>query len=85
MFSAVVSSLRADCVVAACAGWSREKTKAAVAAGLVTVNHAVCCSLSDALHAGDTIAIRGKGKFCLEAADRFTKKGRIGIEIKKFI
>lgn len=85
LFSTVVSSLRADCIVAACAGWSREKTKTAITAGLVTVNHAVCPSLSAVLAQGDTIAIRGKGKFCLETVGHLTKKGRVGIEIKKYI
>jgi RNA-binding protein YlmH len=84
-FSAVVSSLRADCVVAACTGWSREKTKAGITAGLVTVNYTPCLSPSVLLSAGDRIAIRGKGKFCIGAIGGKTRKGRIGMEVKKYL
>ncbi len=83
--STVVSSLRADCIVAACTGLSREKVKALITAGLVTVNYAVCQSSSDQLSAGDKIAIRGKGKFLLESVGGLTRKGRLGIELKKYI
>lgn len=83
--SSVVSSLRADCVVAACTGLSREKTKSLITSGLVTVNYAVCQSPSDLLSAGDKIAIRGKGKFLLESVGGLTRKGRLGIELKKYL
>lgn len=84
-FSAVVSSLRADCIVAACTGLSREKTKTWITSGLVTINYVECQSPSVLLSAGDKIAIRGKGKFCLEQIGGLTRKGRIGIEVKKYL
>lgn len=83
--SAVVSSLRTDCVVAACTGFGREKTKDVIKAGLVSVNDQVCQSVSSPLSDGDRIAIRGKGKFRLERTDHRTRKGRICIELKKYL
>lgn len=84
-FSVVVSSLRADCIVAACADLSREKTKLLFPAGLITVNCLPCQSPAQVLAPGDKLSIRGKGKFCLSQIGGLTKKGRIAINVKKYI
>lgn len=83
--SAVVSSLRTDCIAAACTGDSRERVKTWITAGSVTVNDQVCVSPSSLMAEGDKIAIRGKGKFRLEHIGGLTRKGRIGVGIKKYL
>ena len=83
--STVVSALRADCVVTACTGLSREKAKSRISAGLVAVNYEICDSPSMLLRQGDVLSVRGVGKFRLEETGRLTRKGRIGIEIKKYL
>ncbi len=45
-FSFVVASPRLDCVTAALVGYSREKSGAAIKAGLVTQNYQVAMSTS---------------------------------------
>ena len=83
--SAVVSSLRVDCIVAACTGFSREKTKTTIAAGLVTVNYQECRSPSMVLSVGDKLSIRGKGKFCLAEVGGQTRKGRTGVVLNQYL
>ena len=83
--SAVVSALRADCIAAACTGLSREKAKSQISAGLVSVNYAICLSPSQLLCQGDVLSIQGSGKFRLEETGRMTRKGRIAIQIKKYL
>ncbi len=52
-FSFVVASPRLDCVTAALVGYSREKSGAAIKAGLVTQNYQVAVSTSQKVEAGD--------------------------------
>ncbi len=81
----VVSSLRADCVAAACTGFSREKIKRMILSGLILVNYQPVRSGADLLTSGDKLTIRGTGKFLLSDVLGYTKKGRIGIELTKYI
>ncbi len=83
-FSFVIASLRLDCTVAALAGCSREKSCAAIGAGLVTRNYEVALSPSQQVEPGDKISIRGKGKFVLDRIGAVTKKGRISIHGRKY-
>lgn len=83
--STVISALRADCIVAACTGQSREKAKSQISAGLLSVNYAPCLSPSRLLDQGDVLSVRGAGKFRLEEAGPVTRKGRIAIQIKKYL
>ena len=55
-FSFVVASPRLDCVTAALVGYSREKSGAAIKAGLVTQNYQVAVSTSQKVEAGDKIS-----------------------------
>lgn len=84
-FSAVVASSRLDCLVAAAVPTSREKASAMIAAGMVMVNHVEVISISVAVHAGDKLSIRGKGRFILDQIGPVTKKGRLSIAGRKYI
>ena len=84
IFSFVVASPRLDCVTAALVGYSREKSGAAIKAGLVTQNYQVAMSTSQKVDVGDKISIRGKGKFVLDRIGPMTKKGRLSIFGRKY-
>lgn len=83
--SAVVPSLRLDCVAAVCTRLSREKTGAMIREGLVLLNHQTVTTPSKMLSGGDKLSIRGKGRFLLESVGTATKKGRFHIGIKTYI
>lgn len=76
-----VSSMRADNIVAAVAGVSREKSKALILSGMVSVNHLPCQKISKLLNEGDKLTVRGKGKFEICGVLGNTKKHRIRISI----
>lgn len=76
-----VSSLRLDAVVAAVSGLSREKTKQLVLSGSVAHNHLVCQNISQSVCEGDTVTVRGKGKYVINGVLGETKKHRIRISI----
>ncbi len=78
------SSLRLDGIVSASLKLSREKSAQAVKSGLVSVNHSVKLSPSFLLKEGDSVVLKGKGKFVLEALAGESKKGRKKIIIKKY-
>ena len=82
--SAVVSSLRLDNIVAAVSGLSREKTKNLILSGNVTLNFVECTNISKAVCDGDTLTVRGKGKFKINGVMGETKKHRIRISIIHF-
>lgn len=80
-----VASDRLDCIVAALAGESREKAKIMILSGLTECNYS-CCERTDLrVSNGDTITIRGIGKFIIDDITTETKKGRIRLSARKFI
>lgn len=79
--SAIVSSLRLDNIVAAISGLSREKTKNLILSGNVTLNFIECTNISKTVGEGDTLTVRGKGKFKINGVMGETKKHRIRISI----
>lgn len=79
--SYIVSSLRLDNIVAAITGLSREKTKALVFFGCVSVNFVPTQNVSQILNNNTTLTIRGKGKFVLDSILGETKKGRMRISV----
>lgn len=80
-----VSSLRLDCIVSVLTKLSREKSAALIAQGLVTQNYEIVQSNSRAVQAGDTVSIRGYGKFSVAEAGNVTRKGRIQVLCKKYL
>jgi len=80
-----VASLRLDCIVGAGYGVSRSKASELIKAERVNVNWDTETSVARQLKAGDTISVRGKGRVILEEVAGNTKKGRIGIVLKKLI
>lgn len=83
-FSAVVSSLRLDGVVAALTGESREKAQKLVLGGLVRINGRTEQKSAATVCIQDELSIRGYGKFQI-TNQTDTKKGRIRISFFKFV
>jgi len=80
-----VASLRLDCIVSAGYGMSRSKASDLIKAEKVNVNWDTETSIARKLKDGDTISVRGKGRIILEEVAGNTKKGRIGVVLKKLI
>lgn len=80
----IVSSLRLDSLVAAITGLSREKTKSFILGGNVSLNFIQVENISKPSNVGDTLIVRGKGKYILNAVMGETKKGRLRISLIHF-
>lgn len=80
-----VSSLRLDGVVAAGFALSRSRAAEVIAAGKTELNYLTCTKADRPVAEGDVISVRGLGKMRLEAVGGATKKGRISIEICRYI
>ena len=83
-FSAVVSSLRLDGVVAAAYRLSRSESAEMIRAGLVKVDHVVCERVDTLVKEGTLFSIRGKGRVRLISVDGMTRKQRIGITFFRY-
>ena len=83
-FSAVVSSLRLDAVLAAAYRLSRSESAEIIRAGLVKVDH-MACERGDALVRENTLfSVRGRGRIRLLSVDGTTRKQRIGITFFRY-
>ena len=80
-----VSSPRLD--AAAATGFSTSRGKAAelIAAGRVQLNHRECAKPDRPVQAGDVISCRGLGKCRVKSLGSPTKKGRIPIELERYL
>lgn len=83
-FSAVVSSLRLDGVIAAAYRLSRSESAEMIRAGLVKVNHMVCDRVDLTVKEPDLFSIRGKGRIRLISVDGMTRKQRMGITFFRY-
>lgn len=83
-FSAVVSSMRLDGLVAAAYRLSRNESAEMIRAGLVKVNHVVCDRVDILIREGTLFSIRGKGRIKLISVDGTTRKQRIGITFFRY-
>lgn len=80
-----VASLRLDAVVSSAIKQGRDKSTQLIKMCYVSVNYFPTESLSMVLKEGDVFSVRGYGKFILSKVNGITKKGRIHIEIKKYM
>ncbi len=72
-----VSATRLDCIVAALAKLSRQRAKEKIAAGQVRLNFVQQTAPDTVVREGDTLSIRGQGRFVIESCSEKTKKDRI--------
>ncbi len=80
----IVSSLRADAVISAFTGLSRERVKQLIKKELAFINYSPCKSISSSLKEGDVVSVRKYGKFIFEEVLGVTGKGRLKITVKYF-
>ncbi len=76
------SSLRRDCVIAAVFRLSRNDVKEAFEHDLITINGMSCKNISAEIRSGDSIALRGKGKFYFVSSER-TARGSEHITVER--
>lgn len=80
-----VPSARLDAVAAAVWHSSRGQIAAMISAGSVMLNYRECTDSSAKLRPGDTVSARGLGKFSYAGGERTTKKGRLFIDIDRYV
>lgn len=80
-----IASERADCIVSGITGLSREKSAALIRSGGFILNYSECDNISRDLSGGDVVTLRGYGKYIVCEDIQTTKKGRLKIELKKYI
>ncbi len=80
-----VSTLRLDAVLASGFSLARGKSADAIAGGRVSLNHRECLKPDRAVAQGDTITCRGLGKCVLKRVGGQSRKGRIIIEIERYL
>ena len=80
-----VSSLRLDCIVAAAANTSREKSAALIKSGMVSADHTPCTNVSAELRENTILSIRGSGRYRLTGINGETRKGKFRITIEKYV
>lgn len=80
-----VASLRLDSIVAAAFSLSRGTATEMIQGGTVYVNSTQCFENDFVINEGDKIVLRGKGKAVLEEIIGENKKGRVHINIKRYL
>ena len=80
-----VSALRLDAVLASGFSLARSKAADAVAAGRVSVNHRECLKPDKPVAEGDVLTCRGLGKCVVKTVGGQSRKGRIIIEIERYL
>lgn len=79
-----VPSLRLDAVAAAVYRLSRNEISKYIRAEKVFINARLETKESRILNDGDTVTVRGKGKFIYDSTERKTKKDRLLITVRKY-
>ena len=80
-----LSSTRVDALVGALAKISREKASEFIKAGMVQHNFFEAASNSKQFKTGDTISIKGHGKYIVDKVGSPTKKGRLPVFCRKYL
>lgn len=81
----LAASLRLDCIVSSLCNVSRENAKVMISQEKVSLNYVSALKCDAGVSAGDIISVRGKGKFRIDEASGNTKKGKIRLQISKYI
>lgn len=80
-----IPSPRIDCIVSALCGVSRAKACELIERGLVQLRFMQCQRVDKTAQSGDTITVRGFGKFIIDDMSCMTKKGRLVLKARKYI
>ncbi len=82
--SVQAASLRIDAVVAKLYNKSRGDCLELFRSGKVFVNGRLCENNSRLLKSGETVNVRGFGKFVMDGEPRETRKGKLNVELKVY-
>lgn len=80
-----VATLRLDAVVSSGFSIARGKAADLISAGRVSLNHRECTKTDKAVAEGDVITCRGLGKCVLTSVGGQSRKGRIMIEMERYL
>ena len=80
-----VAALRLDAVLASGFSLARGKAADAVTGGRVSVNHRECLKPDKPVEEGDVLTCRGLGKCVVKTVGGQSRKGRIIIEIERYL
>lgn len=78
-------SLRLDNVVSTAFKLSRSDAVKGIRSGIVSVDHMECTKIDQRIDEGAVIVLRGKGKAVLQEIGGESKKGRIWVEILRYV
>ena len=80
-----VASLRLDAVLSSGFSIARGKAADLISGGRVSVNHRECTKADKAVAEGDVLTCRGLGKCILKTVGGASRKGRVMIEIERYV
>ena len=80
-----VAALRLDAVLASGFSLARGKAAELISSGRVSVNHRECVKPDRAVAQGDVLTCRGLGKCVLKAVGGQSRKGRVIIEMERYV
>lgn len=80
-----VASVRADALCAHVWNLSRGDSLALFQAGRVFLNGRLCENSAAALHEGDVLSVRGRGRFIFRGVRGMTKKGRCNALVEVYV
>lgn len=83
--SGTCASVRLDSLIGLAFQTSRSSMVSSIEGGLVFVNGKLVTSNGYEPKEGDIISVRHKGRFIFDGITRQTKKGRLGVRIRKYI
>ena len=79
-----VASLRVDSIAAAGFGMSRSKAAQEIAAEKIKLNWQTVKNASQSIKVGDILSMRGRGRLEVTEIRGQTKKGRVGVLLRRF-
>lgn len=85
MINGTCASVRLDALIGLAFQASRSSMVSFIESGLVFVNGKLITSNGYEPKEGDIISVRGKGRFIYDGVSRHTKKGRLGVRIRKYV
>lgn len=78
-----IASPRLDSVVKALVRTSREQAAEWIRSGAVSINHQPTDAVSKSVSEGDTLSIRGFGRYLIDQIGPVTKKGRLALHARR--
>ena len=80
-----VATPRLDAIVAAAFSTSRSKAAGLISAGRVQLNYRECVKADKPVEPGDILSCRGLGKAVVKELGGLSKKGRVMVELERYI